>query len=127
MAAGGMGFKAIAKTLNDEGVISPRPRRNGRPRSWTASSVRDVVMNVIYRGTVVWGRVKKRDQWGKKEYLDQPDSKWTVRQQEDLRIVSDGLWNSPGTLRLSPQGSIMTPSSARSTAERPGATPSRRN
>src|SRR5437870_6521254 len=38
LAAGGLGFKRVAARLNEEGVSSPRPRRSGRPRSWTSSS-----------------------------------------------------------------------------------------
>jgi Recombinase len=38
MAARGSGFKKIAKRLNYDRVPSARPRRDGRPRSWTPSS-----------------------------------------------------------------------------------------
>ena len=32
--------------------------------------------NPLYRGQVVWGRVRKRDPWGLKKYLDRPETEW---------------------------------------------------
>ena len=48
MCAEGKGVKRIAHLLNEEGVLSPRPKL-GRPRAWAPSSVR----TVLYRGSVV--------------------------------------------------------------------------
>ncbi len=93
LAAEGSGFKRIAAHLNREGVPSPRPRRSGRPRSWTSSSVRGVLLNPLYRGHVVWGRIRKRDSWGLKKYLDRPENEWVKLDAEHLRIVSDELWD----------------------------------
>jgi len=92
LAAEGCGFKRIAARLNQEGVPSPRPRRNGRPRSWTSSSVRGVLLNPLYRGQLVWGRIRKRDSWGLKKYLRRPESEWVKVDAEHLRVVSEELW-----------------------------------
>jgi site-specific DNA recombinase len=94
LVAQGLGYKRVAKRLNDEGAPAPRPRRTGRRRSWTPSSVRVVLMNPIYRGEVLWGRAKKRGRWGEKlkTYLVQPETTWTRRTDARLRIVSDDLW-----------------------------------
>jgi hypothetical protein len=93
MAADGKGFKRIAKQLNHEGLPSPRPRRDGRSRSWTASSIRALLLNPLYRGLIVWGRTKKRDAWGLKKYQGQPETDWGKVQADHLRIISDDLWN----------------------------------
>lgn len=93
LAAEGSGFKRIAAHLNQEGVPSPRPRRTGRPRSWTSSSIRGVLLNPLYRGQVVWGRIRKRDSWGLKKCLHRPESEWVKLDAEHLRIVSDELWH----------------------------------
>ena len=93
LAAKGLGFKRIAARLNVEGVPSPRPRRSGRPRSWTSSSVRGLLLNPLYRGQIIWGRIRKRDSWGLKKYLDRPESEWVKLDAEHLRIISDELWH----------------------------------
>lgn len=90
----GAGFKRLAKTLNAEGVPSPRPRRAERPRSWTPSSIRGVVFNPLYMGRIVWGRTRKRDAWGRKRQSWRPESeRLELPPREDLRIVSDELWS----------------------------------
>jgi len=93
MLAAGMGFKKTAKTLNAEGVPSPRPRRAGRARAWTPSSIRAMVFNPLYTGRIVWGRTRKRDTWGRKKQSRRPEREWLrLPPREDLRIVSDDLW-----------------------------------
>jgi hypothetical protein len=44
LAAQDFGYKRIAKRLTEERAPAPRPRRTGRPRSWTPSSMRVVLM-----------------------------------------------------------------------------------
>jgi hypothetical protein len=63
MAEQSLGLRTIARTLNAEGVRSPRARP-GRHHSWAPSSVRAILFNPLYKGAVVWGRTKKRDAWG---------------------------------------------------------------
>src|SRR5262245_66521740 len=94
MAAAGSGVRKIAITLNDEGAAAPVPRRAGRPRSWAPSSVREVLHRDLYRGLVTWGRIRKRDQWGRKRYLERPKVDWVTLARPDLRHGSDELWNS---------------------------------
>src|SRR2546428_4848663 len=92
MAAAGLGVRRIAVTLNDERVEAPLPRRRGRPRSWSPSSVQAILARPLYRGEIVWNRQRKRDQWGVKRYLDRPAHEWIRVPAPDLRIVSDELW-----------------------------------
>ena len=91
MVVGGAGLRKIARTLNSEGLRSPRARA-GRHHSWAPSSIRAVLFNCIYKGEVVWGRTKKRDAWGRRKESDRPTDEWTVTAVEHLRIVSDELW-----------------------------------
>src|SRR5262249_24849570 len=92
MASRGCGYKKKAKILNEEGAPAPRPRGSGRPRSGPPSRVGVVLVNPIYRGEVIGGRVKKRDNWGLKKSLVQPAATWLRRTDDRLRIVSDDLW-----------------------------------
>ena len=93
MLAADMDFKKVAKTLNGDGVLAPRPRRAGRPRSWTAYTIRATAFNPLYTGRIVWGRTRKRDSWGRKKQSRRPESEWLqLSPNEDLRIVSDDLW-----------------------------------
>jgi site-specific DNA recombinase len=91
LAAAGVGFKTIAKQLNDERAKSPRAQR-GRSNSWTPSTVREVLHRETYRGRRIWNRSRKRDQWGQKRQHDRPRSEWLTVEVEDLRIVAEPLW-----------------------------------
>ena len=116
MAAGSVGLGTIARTLNSEGVRSPRPRQ-GRHRSWSPSSVRTILFNRLYKGEVVWGRTKKRDAWGRKKQSDRPTSEWVVTTVEHLRIVEDDLWaNAHGALQSRQKKYGFKPESPRRTS-----------
>jgi site-specific DNA recombinase len=58
MYLGGMGFAAIAATLNAEGVPSPRTREWARIHDgkWSTESIRNILTNRIYAGDMVWNR-----------------------------------------------------------------------
>ena len=92
LCASGSGLKVITKTLNAEHLPSPRSQR-GRPNAWSPSSVREVLYRETYRGTVVWNKTKKRDRWGKKKPTARPETDWIRSAVDDMRIVSDALWN----------------------------------
>ena len=91
MCKAGAGLTVITKTLNAEGVPTPRAQQ-GRPTGWVASSVRAVLNRPLYRGEIVWNQTKKRNSWGQKQYADRPESEWLHVAAPDLRIVSDDLW-----------------------------------
>src|SRR4029079_2774103 len=66
--ADGHGFTNIAKLLNAERVISPRPRPSfSKPHGWVGSSVRQLILRRLYVGEQVWGRTKKRTPSGVKK------------------------------------------------------------
>ena len=89
--AGGLGFKSLAIALNAEGAVAPLPRRHPQ-RGWAPSSVRAVIHNPLYTGAIVWGRARKRDDWGAKRRSAKPEAEWVRHRDEALRIVPDALW-----------------------------------
>jgi site-specific DNA recombinase len=91
LCAAGKGFTSIAKTLNAEGALSPRPNP-GRLKGWVPSSVREIVHRPLYRGEVVWNQSKKRDAWGRKCQRPRPKSEWLRLPAPELRIVAEKLW-----------------------------------
>jgi DNA invertase Pin-like site-specific DNA recombinase len=93
MAAAGIGLRKIAITLNDEGVRSPGWRHD-RTRSWVPSTVRSIIFNALYKGDQVWGRTRKRDEWGRRKESAQAPNEWVATHVEDARIISDELWRS---------------------------------
>ena len=63
----GMGFKSIARKLNDEGILPlATGKRSGNYRpGWSLSTIRDMTMNPLYTGDTVWNRARK----GKFHYI----------------------------------------------------------
>ncbi|MCX6539238.1 MAG: recombinase family protein [Acidobacteria bacterium] len=91
LAAAGYGKKRIAKTLNDEGAPCPRAQQ-GRPTSWSPSSVFEALARPLYRGEIVWNATKKRDQWGRRHQAPRPEAEWMRLPAEHLRIIDAALW-----------------------------------
>jgi len=54
----GKGFKAIAHTLNDDRIETPRGPKWARIYSgkWAATTIRSIIVNPIYTGDMVWNR-----------------------------------------------------------------------
>lgn len=97
----GSAFAAIALSLNERGLVSPRPsRKSNTPRYWRAATVRQLLNNTIYRGVFIWhgsafakAKAKKR----KKELSP------IEYQRPALRIVPDEVWhdcNKPSSNRI---------------------------
>ena len=89
--ARGEGLKGITKALNAGAAPSPRSQQ-GRPRAWAPSSVREVLYRSTYRGVITWNKTRKRDLWGRHHQVNRPDADWLTVAREDLRIVSEELW-----------------------------------
>jgi site-specific DNA recombinase len=94
--ARGDSMKRIAIALNDDGILSPQPQKGRVSQSWCPSSVRHILLNERYRGTVTWGRaVKVRSpETGKRIYRRKPEMEWRKKEIPEQRIVSDELWKS---------------------------------
>ena len=86
------GFAAIAKRLNAEGAVAPRPQQN-RLAGWCASSVREVTYRPLYKGDVVYNQTQKRNTWGQVAQAARPVADHRRRHDPVLRIISDDLWN----------------------------------
>jgi DNA invertase Pin-like site-specific DNA recombinase len=91
LCAAGAGLTRITKTLNEDGVLAPRPQR-GRPCGWAHSSIREVLHRELYRGVIVWNQTRKRDRWGQHRQHDRPETEWLRVPVPQLQIVSDALW-----------------------------------
>src|SRR5262249_23594659 len=83
--------RTIAKRLNDDGRVSPRPQQ-GRPAGWAPSSVWAVLRRPLYNGEVVWNRSQKRDRWGIKAQVGRDEQTWVRVPDPKLRIVPETLW-----------------------------------
>jgi len=95
MSAAGAALKTIAKTLNAEGVASPRARK-GRSSvgGWCPTGIREMLHNERYIGTVVWNRSKfvKIPGTNKRVARVRPQSEWKTQVLPHLRIIPDELW-----------------------------------
>lgn len=97
--ASGLGVKAIAKKLNNEGAQAPKPFVRRDPtkvqpvRGWSPGTIKPMLGRELYRGVVVWNRSRKRDEFRQVNQQPRPESEWLrLPVNEDLRIVSDDLW-----------------------------------
>ena len=93
MRAGGMGFRAIACKLNEDGVVSPKEyyyqnqnRKNPcvTNRLWNESTLKVIIANEVYIGNMVQGKVgtvsykdsrlvnKPKDEWIRAEGTHEP-------------------------------------------------------
>jgi site-specific DNA recombinase len=86
MRAAGPGLLKIAKTLNAEGV--PSPKGDG----WSSTAIREMLRRELYRGRVVYGKTAWADKGGTKVKVDVPASEWLVSEQPELRIIPEPLW-----------------------------------
>ena len=96
MAAEGLGCKAIAATLNAEGIRAPHDggRGNKRARGWGHTTIRHMLRNENYVGVFVWNRHKFQQIPGTNSYrhVPRPESEWVKTTLPDLRIVSADSW-----------------------------------
>lgn len=92
LRAAGTGHTRIAKTLNAERAICPRPQQD-RPAGWAPTSVYEILHRTIYRGEITWNKSRKRDQWGQQRQQARPAGEWLSIPAPELRIVSDELWS----------------------------------
>jgi site-specific DNA recombinase len=95
MAAEGMGYLRIARTLNRERVVNPsgQDRRDTTKRTeqWSSSGIRAILYRDLYRGRVVYGQTRNvRPRGGKRRKVagDRP----VVVERPELRIVDEALW-----------------------------------
>jgi site-specific DNA recombinase len=78
----GLGYYAIAKRLNEQGIASKQNKQ------WSLRSVKLLLMNPAYKGTFIWNRVDTAG--GKREERDKED--WIVVPDCLPVIVEPSLW-----------------------------------
>ena len=88
--------RAIARTLNDEGVPGPRGR------SWRDTTIRGhhtrrtgILRNDLYIGSLVWNKQRYVKDPTTGTRLARPNAKdlWIIEEVPHLRIIDDDLWN----------------------------------
>jgi DNA invertase Pin-like site-specific DNA recombinase len=82
----GIGLKNISNKLNVEGYTT---RSGGK---WQYVSVRTILKNPIYKGTVVLNRYQKVKFGGRKKQIQNPQEKWQVFENQHQPIVPVDVW-----------------------------------
>jgi len=103
---GGLGCRAIAKKLNEEGVPSPLKGQSSIRRVWNTFAVSAILTNEKYRGVHHWNRTKvvRNPRTHRKEQRPRPESEWERVDVPEWRIVSEELWNAAVEANKSRQG-----------------------
>ena len=87
----GRGLKAIAHSLNREGVPAPSAGRRGSG-SWASSAVRTILLNARYRGVYIHGRIKKVRQGGGTVRVKAEPTEMITVDIPEWRVVEDAVW-----------------------------------
>jgi DNA invertase Pin-like site-specific DNA recombinase len=105
--ANGRGVRAIASELNRLGVRSPAAgwARTGKKRAdgkWQTTALlgsrklgTGILRNATYVGRVIWNRTEwlRSPGTGRRTFRVRPRSEWIIREQPELRIVPQELWD----------------------------------
>jgi len=91
----GVGYRAIAHSLNEDGTPSPHAGNGSRSGAWCSGTVKAILGNSKYIGDWTWNKTKwfKKNITGKRIKRDNPSDKWIEHQDESLRIIPQQLWN----------------------------------
>jgi DNA invertase Pin-like site-specific DNA recombinase len=93
--ANGRGLSVIARSLNAEGILSPRIGTRHRWSGWSVGTVREMLRNERYIGvwrfkTMQWVKVPGTN---RRLPRKRPASEAMVRHQPELRIIDLPLWH----------------------------------
>jgi site-specific DNA recombinase len=101
LCAEGKGLLKIAKRLNEDGISNPTGQdRLGSKKAgkwWSSTGIREILHRERYRGRIIYGKTRWQDKGGQKVKIDMPESEWSVREQPELRIVTEELWQAAHT------------------------------
>ncbi|SFC51694.1 recombinase family protein [Ruminococcus albus] len=101
MRVSGMGYKSIAAVLNDEHILIPTDykykklgKEIGRKSEhlWTTHTVRCILQNPIYIGTLVQLR-NTTVSYKNHKHIDRNEENWAVVENNHEPIISIELWN----------------------------------
>lgn len=105
MRAAGEKLNAIARSLNEDGVLSPGRLRyvrgvnkaeKNKTALWERGTIRKILNDRVYLGERIHGKVK-RDKLGA-EKLRRPESAWTVVEDAHQALVSENLFEAAQTV-----------------------------
>ena len=94
--AAGRPYREVARALNAEGIPSATGTRwHASTLVGTATLGRGLLRNPLYRGRIVYGRVKKvlNPVTGRPERSLRPESEWTIIEAPELAIVPGEQWD----------------------------------
>lgn len=101
MRASGMGFRAIALTLNEEGVMPPGAlyyQRKGQadPRNvnhkWAETTVRSLIRKEVYIGNMVQGKTGTLS-YKSRKLINKPEDEWIRIEGTHEPIISREVWD----------------------------------
>lgn len=101
MRASGMGFRAIAVTLNEEGVLPPGAlyyQRKGRsdPRNvnhkWAETTVKALIRSEVYIGNMVQGKTGTLS-YKSRKLINKPEEEWIRVEGTHEPIISREVWD----------------------------------
>lgn len=84
MFADGMGGRAAAKILREDGV------RNRNGKTLSENTIREIVKNPLYKGIVVMN--KEHFDFEAKKIIKNPESEWIYREGLVPQIIQEDLW-----------------------------------
>ncbi len=112
----GIGPRALAVALAAEGAIPPKPRQRGAVPGWSRAAILDILKRDLYRGEIVWNRLKKTDRGGRTKVRVTRATTDLIRvQDESLRIIDDVTWEAAQARRQKMAGTRPAGSWTRST------------
>ncbi len=104
----GLGFKSIAARLNRDGVPGPGRRTD----TWSMSTIREMLMNPVYVGDMVWNRrtmakfhsissnrAVVRPKVGRLSVEDNDEADWIVTQESHPAIISRSTFELAKSIR----------------------------
>jgi hypothetical protein len=89
--ARGEGLRLIAKSLNAQGIPSPRSGKRGTG-SWAPSALWGILRRPRYVGVIEWNHFEKTYRKGTKVRVEREKHEWLRIEAPHLRIVNDELW-----------------------------------
>ena len=101
MRASGMGFRAIAVTINEEGVLPPGAlyyQRKGRsdPRNvnhkWAETTVKALIRSEVYIGNMVQGKTGTLS-YKSRKLINKPEEEWIRVEGTHEPIISREVWD----------------------------------
>lgn len=88
--ADGQSLTQIVKTFNEESV----PGSIRAAKGWSPATISRILDNEKYAGRWIWNKTESRrdPRTGRRRRFEKPESEWMVREDEELRIVPEELW-----------------------------------